>query len=71
MVPTLSVDGLSEAELRLYAVAENHLGELAEWDCQVLGQELRAIHNLGSVTLIWWRGHLSTSRRLQIAASRA
>ena len=29
-VPTLPVDGLSEAELRLYAVAENHQSGIYE-----------------------------------------
>ena len=45
-VPTLSVEGLSETELRLYAVAENRLGELAEWNWSLLAQELQAIHAL-------------------------
>ena len=45
-VPTLAVEGLNEAELRLYAVAENRLGELAEWDWSLLAQELKAIHAL-------------------------
>ncbi|NQW08420.1 MAG: site-specific DNA-methyltransferase [Alphaproteobacteria bacterium] len=43
MVPTLTVTHLSAQEQRAYALAENRLAELAEWDTETLGLELSAL----------------------------
>lgn len=40
-VPTLSVEHLSEDELRAYVIADNRLAELAEWDRGILAIELQ------------------------------
>jgi DNA modification methylase len=45
-VPTIRLSGLSEAQLRAYAIADNKLAELAEWDREVLAVEFQYISDL-------------------------
>ncbi len=45
-VPCIRLSGLSEAELRAYAIADNRLAELSGWDDDVLAQELSYIIDL-------------------------
>jgi DNA modification methylase len=40
-VPTIALPGLSDAEKRAYALADNRLAERADWDVQILGEELK------------------------------
>ena len=46
VVPTLAIEGLSEGDLRLFAIAENRIAELAGWDKRLLAHELRFITEL-------------------------
>lgn len=39
-VPCVVASGLSDAEIRAYRIADNKVGELAEWDKTLLGEEL-------------------------------
>jgi hypothetical protein len=39
-VPCLFVEGLTEAQRKAYILADNRLGELAEWDMNLVGLEL-------------------------------
>lgn len=41
MIPTLQVDHLSEAQLRLYALADNRIAERSTWNETARAQELR------------------------------
>jgi DNA modification methylase len=40
-VPTIVLDHLSEAQARAFMIADNKLTENAEWDLQLLGEQLR------------------------------
>lgn len=39
-VPCLFIEGLSEAQRKAYILADNRLGEFAEWDMNLVGLEL-------------------------------
>ena len=39
-VPTVCVEGLTEAQARAYLIADNRLAELADWDVELLASEL-------------------------------
>lgn len=39
-VPCIIAAGLTDAEIRAYRIADNKVGELAEWDKALLGEEL-------------------------------
>ncbi|MCI6649144.1 MAG: ParB N-terminal domain-containing protein [Lachnospiraceae bacterium] len=45
-VPCLFADGLTEAQRRAYILADNKLGELAEWDKDLVSEELSALKEL-------------------------
>lgn len=45
-VPTLMIEGLSDAELRAYVIADNRLAEKAGWDKQMLALELQGLIDL-------------------------
>lgn len=45
-VPCLFVEGLSEAQRKAYILADNRLGELAEWDDELITSELEALLDL-------------------------
>jgi DNA modification methylase len=42
-VPTLCLEGLSEAQKRAYIIADNRLAESASWDLDLLGHELQVL----------------------------
>lgn len=42
-VPCLFVEGLTEAQRKAYILADNRLGELAEWDMDIVTSELEAL----------------------------
>lgn len=46
-VPCVYVEGLTEAQRRAYILADNRLGELAEWDMDLVSQELEALKESG------------------------
>lgn len=46
-IPALYADGLSEAQKRAYILADNKLGELADWDTGLLSEELKALQSEG------------------------
>lgn len=39
-VPIISIDGLSENQIRAYVITDNRLADLAEWDYSILAEEL-------------------------------
>ena len=45
-VPAVYVDGLSNAQRRAYILADNRLGELAEWDDDLVAEELESLQDL-------------------------
>lgn len=45
-VPTIRLPGLSEAQLRAYAIADNKLAELGEWDHEILAIEFQYVIEL-------------------------
>lgn len=45
-VPCLFVDGLTEAQRRAYILADNRLGEIAEWDADLVSEELAALEEM-------------------------
>ncbi|MGE0723514.1 MAG: site-specific DNA-methyltransferase [Alphaproteobacteria bacterium] len=45
-VPAICLEGLSEAEAMAYAIADNRIAELAEWDRDALVLELRGLVDL-------------------------
>lgn len=45
-VPAVFIDGLSEAQRRAYILADNKLGEIAEWDEDLVAEELNALKDL-------------------------
>lgn len=46
VIPTICVEGLTEAEKRIFIIADNRLTELAEWDEEMLGLEFQSILQL-------------------------
>ena len=46
-VPCVYVEGLSEEQRRAYILADNRLGELGEWDMELVAQELNALSDNG------------------------
>ena len=46
-VPCVFVEGLSEDQRRAYILADNRLGELGEWDMDLVAQELNALSEGG------------------------
>ena len=46
-VPALYADGLTEAQKRAYILADNRLGELADWDTGLISEELKALQSEG------------------------
>jgi DNA modification methylase len=45
-IPTIRIDHLSPAQLRVFAIAENRLHELGEWDEAALAEELKCLSAL-------------------------
>lgn len=45
-VPCLFVEGLSEAQRKAYILADNRLGELADWDMELVTSELEMLQEL-------------------------
>ncbi len=45
-IPTISIGHLSAHEQKLYAISDNRIPELAGWDKQLLGLELKALSDL-------------------------
>ena len=45
-VPCLFVEGLSEAQRKAYILADNRLGELADWDMDLVTSELEMLQEL-------------------------
>lgn len=45
-VPCLFVEGLSEAQRKAYILADNRLGELADWDMELVQSELEVLQEL-------------------------
>ena len=46
-IPALYADGLTEAQKRAYILADNKLGELADWDSGLVSEELKALRMEG------------------------
>ena len=46
-VPCAFIEGLSEAQRKAYILAVNRLGELAEWDMELVNLELEGLDELG------------------------
>ena len=46
-IPCGFVEGLSEQQRRAYILADNRLGELGEWDMELVAQELNALTDEG------------------------
>lgn len=46
-VPCVFVEGLSEQQRRAYILTDNRLGELGEWDMELVAQELNALTDEG------------------------
>lgn len=46
-VPCVFVEGLSEAQRKAYILADNRLGELADWDMELVNLELESLDELG------------------------
>ena len=44
--PCVFVEGLSEAQRKAYILADNRLGELAEWDMELVTSELEALNDM-------------------------
>lgn len=45
-IPCLFVEGLTEAQRKAYILADNKLGELAEWDMELVNLELEALEDM-------------------------
>ena len=45
-VPCLYIEGLTEAQRKAYILADNRLGELAEWDMTLVTSELEALQDM-------------------------
>ena len=46
-VPCAFIEGLSEAQRKAYILADNRLGELAEWDMELVDLELKDLSDIG------------------------
>ena len=46
-VPCVFIEGLSEEQRRAYVLADNRLGELGEWDMELVFDELKELDDLG------------------------
>ena len=46
-IPCVFVEGLSEQQRKAYILADNRLGELGEWDMELVAQELNALADEG------------------------
>lgn len=46
-VPCVFVEGLTEAQRKAYILADNRLGELGEWDMDLVSGELESLKNAG------------------------
>lgn len=46
-VPCVFVEGLTEAQRKAYILADNRLGELGEWDMDLVSGELQTLKDLG------------------------
>ena len=46
-VPCLFIEGLTDSQRKAYILADNKLGELAEWDMELVSQELEALKENG------------------------
>ena len=46
-VPCVFVEGLSEQQRRAYILADNRLGELGEWDMELVAEELNQLMDEG------------------------
>lgn len=44
-IPCVFVEGLTEAQRRAYTLADNRLGELGEWDMEIVTEELTALND--------------------------
>lgn len=47
-VPTIAISGLTEAQLRAFAIADNRIAELSSWDETILASELEELLSLGA-----------------------
>ena len=47
-VPTIAIAGLTEAQLRAFAIADNRIAELSSWDEAILASELEELLSLGA-----------------------
>ena len=45
-VPCVYVEGLTDAQRKAYILADNRLGELAEWDMELVTEELEALKDM-------------------------
>ena len=45
-VPCVFIEGLTEAQRRAYILADNRLGELGEWDMEIVTSELMALDDM-------------------------
>ena len=45
-VPTIALDHLNEAQRRAFMIADNRLSEIASWDDQLLGEQLKELATL-------------------------
>ena len=46
-VPCVFIEGLTDEQRRAYILADNRLGELGEWDMELVWDELAELDNLG------------------------
>lgn len=46
-VPCIFVEGLSETQRKAYIIADNKLGEIAEWNIELLDQEIQELTEAG------------------------
>lgn len=46
-VPCVFIEGLSDAQRRAYILADNKLGELGEWDMEIVAEELKWLQENG------------------------
>lgn len=46
-VPCVFIEGLSDAQRKAYILADNRLGELADWDQELIAQELQSLADVG------------------------
>lgn len=50
-LPTISVDHLSDAQVRAFRIADNRLAELGEWDLELLASEIGEILDAGEIEI--------------------